>query len=399
MGFLRKLWDRIKYGEYGEWLEDNDGDGEDFVDASKLEETLFRHHQIDMADGAERIKYIRHCFEEAASAAKEIDKLTYEYTLVTSYLTDMEEIEALPNKAEIERCARKLTDFMKERAKHQDNMNAMPEAQYRQMEKLEDEITQACAKLKESEEYLALVKQDLNRLDGERHAYQYRKHEVAVSMQNARGMALICACALPVTIGMLLALQYVFEMDARVGYIITAGAAALAITLLYMKYMDSRREMRKIEKQVNRLILLQNTVKIRYVNAVKLLDYLYMKYQVSSSNEMQAMWERFEKERSEREKYREANSECAFYEQELIKELRKYNIKDPIIWTHQAEAIYNPKEMVEIRHGLIVRRQKLRAQMEYNRNISLSASQEVKDLAAQYPQYAKEILQIVSEYE
>lgn len=397
MGFIRKLWERIRYGEYGE-LADGDA-GEEYVDSSKMEEMLLRHNQVNMHDGTERVKYIRHCFEEAAEAAKEIDKLTYEYTLVTSYLTDMEEIDALPDKTEIERCARKLSDFAKERAKHQDNMNAMPESQYNRMEQMEEEMQEACGKLQESEEYLSLIKQDLNRLDGERHAYQYRRHELLAAMQNARGMAMICAGALLATIAMLLVLQFVFKMDARIGYIITAGAAAVTITCLYLKYADSRRELRKIERQINKLILLQNTVKIRYVNAVKLLDYLYMKYQVNSAHELQIMWEQFERERTEREKYQEANSECVFYEKELIKELRKYNIKDPVIWIHQSEALYNPKEMVEIRHGLIVRRQKLRSQMEYNKTISANASQEVKDLVEEYPQYAREILQIVSEYE
>lgn len=396
MGFFRKLWDKIKYGEYGEWA--GSGSEEEYVDATKMEEILLHYNQVNVHDEAERVKYIRHCFEEAAEAAKEIDKLTYEYTLVTSYLTDMEEIEHLPDKTEIEQCARKLNDFSKERARHLDNINAMPESQYNQMEKMEDEIQEACGKLQESEEYLSLIKQDLNRLDGERNAHQYRRRELIVAMQNAKGMAAICAAALLVTLILLLILQFAFKMDARIGYIITAGAAAVTITFLYVKYIDSRSELRKIERQINKLILLQNTVKIRYVNAVKLLEYLYMKYQVNSARELQIMWEKFEMERTEREKYQEAHGECVFYEQELIKELRKYNIKDPVIWIHQAEALYNPKEMVEIRHSLIVRRQKLRSQMEYNKNITASASQEVKDLVEEYPQYAREILKIMQEY-
>lgn len=397
MGFFRKLWDKIKYGEYGDFL-DMEDDGEDYVDASKIEEALLRHNQVNMHDGTERVKYIRHCFEEAAEAAKEIDKLTYEYTLVTSYLTDMEEIDALPDKTNIEKLAKKLNDLTKERAYHLNNMNAMPEAQYNRMEQMEAEMTEACEKLQNTEDYLALIRQDLNRLDGERHAHYYRRHELVTAMQNARGMTVMCACAVFVMIFILLILQFGFAMDTQVGYIITVGTAVAAILFLYMKYTDSSRERRKIERQINKIILLQNTVKIRYVNTVNLLDYLCMKYQVSSARELKLIWEKFETERAEREKYREADSEFTYYKKELVKELRKYNVKDPELWVHQAEALYNPKEMVEIRHGLIVRRQKLRSQMEYNRTIANNASQEVKDLVEEYPQYAKEILAIVAEY-
>lgn len=395
MGFFRKLWDKIKYGEYGEFIEDT---GEDYVDSSKIEEVLLRHNQVNMHDGTQRVKYIRHCFEEAAEAAKEIDKLTYEYTLVTSYLTDMEEIEALPDKQNLEKCARKLSDLGKERAHHLNNMNAMPESQYNRMEQMEGELKEACEKLQNTEDYLGLIKQDLNRLDGEKHAHHYRRHELITAMQNARGMTIICACALFVTIFMLMILQFGLDMDTKVGYILTVGTAAVAIMFLYIKYADSSRELHKIEKLINKIVLLQNTVKIRYVNTVNLLDYLCMKYQVSSAKELKLIWEKFETERAEREKYKEANSEFEYYEKELIKELRKYNVKDPGLWIHQAEALYNPKEMVEIRHGLIVRRQKLRSQMEYNKNIANNASQEVKDLVEEYPQYAKEILTIVAEY-
>ncbi|MBQ8591364.1 MAG: hypothetical protein IJ485_01235 [Lachnospiraceae bacterium] len=396
MGFFRKLWDKIKYGDYGEFIDDLD---DDYVDAAKMEEVLLKHNEVNMHDGTQRVKYIRHCFEEAAEAAKEIDKLTYEYSLVTSYLTDMEEIDALPDKSKIEQYAKRLSDLAKERNKHRDHIYAMPEAQFNQMEQMEGDIKEACKKLQDTENYLSLIKQDLNRLEGEKHAYKYRKHELITAMQNAKGMTMICACAVLVTLVMLLVLQYGLGMDTQIGYIITIGAAAIAITWLYVRYSDSSRELKKLEKQTNRLILLQNTVKIRYVNTVNLLDYLCMKYRVSNARELQVMWEKYEVEKAERQKYKEANSECVFYEEELISELSKYNVKDPGIWIHQAEALFNPKEMVEIRHGLIVRRQKLRSQMEYNRTIANNASQEVKDLVEEYPQYAKEILQIVSEYE
>lgn len=55
--------------------------------------------------------------------------------------------------------------------------------------------------------------------------------------------------------------------------------------------------------------------------------------------------------------------------------------------------------MVEIRHGLIIRRQKLRKQMEYNARVAQDAQDEVKDMVSKFPEYAKKILDLVNDYE
>ena len=70
-----------------------------------------------------------------------------------------------------------------------------------------------------------------------------------------------------------------------------------------------------------------------------------------------------------------------------------------MIWLHQTRAILDKKEMVEIRHNLIIRRQSLRRRMDYNKEVIAGKAQaEIKDLAEKYPRYAKEILNIVDQY-
>ena len=75
-------------------------------------------------------------------------------------------------------------------------------------------------------------------------------------------------------------------------------------------------------------------------------------------------------------------------------------VNGPAIWLHQTEAILDHKEMVEIRHNLIIRRQSLRRRMDYNKEVVAGSSQkEIKELVEKYPQYAKEIMKTVEEYE
>ena len=71
-----------------------------------------------------------------------------------------------------------------------------------------------------------------------------------------------------------------------------------------------------------------------------------------------------------------------------------------MIWLYQTQALLDKKEMIEIRHNLIIRRQSLRRRMDYNKEVVAGkAKAEVKDLVENYPKYAKEILGIVAEYD
>ena len=84
--------------------------------------------------------------------------------------------------------------------------------------------------------------------------------------------------------------------------------------------------------------------------------------------------------------------------QELIL-LRNFQLSDPRLWVRCPLALYDHKEMVEIRHEHIIRRQKLRAQMDYNKRLAKEGEKELRSLIAEYPQYSKEILGMMERYE
>ena len=359
-------------------------------------------HQIDYNDKEQRDDYVKNCLERMADATRELENLTFEYDMVTSYLKDMEEIEALPpeESEQLKECAKRVSLLQDSKSNFMERPHRITDEKYQQIERIVDEVEEGYRKLSEAEEYQAAIRQDLSRLEGEKHAYLYRKNEVMGVIADTRGMAVICVAALGLCILLLLFLQFFLDMDTKIGYLVTAGAAALTITIVYVRHLDARRELRRVENGINKIILLQNKVKIRYVNNTNLLDYLYLKYGVSSAKELTELWENYKLEKEEREKYRRAELELDYNQQELLQMLKRYQIKDPAIWLHQTEAILDPKEMVEIRHNLIIRRQSLRRRMDYNREVVAGGSQkEIKELVERYPQYAKEIMAAVEEYE
>lgn len=356
---------------------------------------------LKMKDGFERQKFIRSCVEQMRSASDELDRVSEEYNMVTAYLKDIEEIEALPSgEAQcVRENAKKIQLYEKATREYREKKGRLTESQFLHMEKYESIMPKPYKDMKAAEDYRDLVKADLSKLEGEKHAYQYRRGELYRDIANVKGMVMICAMALAVCLLMLLVLQYGFGMDAQVGYILTIGVGATTLTVLYVKYLDYVRQLERTEKGINKIILLKNTVNIRYVNNKNLLDYLYLKYQVSSGKELLNLWEKYQQEKEERSKDIQNKEDLSYHKRALMAVLKRYQLHDPEIWLHQTAALLDPKEMVEIRHGLIDRRQKLRVQMEYNKRLATEAQKEIRNTIDDYPQYRQEILDMVERYE
>lgn len=361
----------------------------------------YSRDEVNFSDKEERRAYVSSCLEQTAEASKELNQLSGEYERVTSYLTDIEEIEALPaqERNALNSIARRIQTLNKERERYQERKNRLKDSDYHRLRQQESEVQEGIEKLRECESYGNLVRQDLKRLDRERHAYAYRKAELENMMNNYRGMAVIFLVALGACMAMLLILQYAFHMKTQVGNVISIAAAAVAITVLWVKYSDADREKHKVERANNRLIQLQNKVKIRYVNNSNLQEYLCIKYNTDSADSLEKLWEVYCQEKEERKEYAEAESNLNYYQKQLTDRMANYHVSDPGRWVDQPQALVDKREMVEIRHELILRRQALRKQMEYNTGVAQAARKEIMEVVERYPAYAPEILDMAGQYD
>lgn len=377
-------------------------DYEEAYEVEEWNEIVYDRDDLQVHNRKQREEYVRGCLEQIAEASREVENLQHEYQVVTSHLKDIEEIEALPENESrlLMECAKRIDTLERQQSGYKERKNRMTDEKFYQMECMEEEVQEAYEKLEKAEEYQNLIKRDLRRLDSERQAYGFRKIELRHLMKDTRSMTIVCATAVIFCLLLLLVLQYAFSFDVKIGYLAAGGIGALAITAIFLKYNDAVRELSQVESGISRLIRLQNTVKIRYVNNTHLLDYLYMKYNVKSAQELGRDYKQYLEEKDERHNYKRAEIELDSTQQELLHILRRYQVKDPMIWLYQTQALLDKKEMIEIRHNLIIRRQSLRRRMDYNKEvIAGKAKAEVKDLVENYPKYAKEILDIVAEYD
>lgn len=392
MGF----WDKIFHKSAADEWKKQQAELENWSDI------VYTRKDLDMNDPVQRREYIGSCLQQMEEAARELDALEFEYNDVTSHLRDMEEINALPpeQRKEIDDCARKIVEAREFQEKFDKRKSRMTDEEFERMDRLKDNAKEASEKLLEAETFQKKIKNDLKRLDSEHEAYIFREDDLNETIENSKKLTITVGVVLVVMIVFLLILQFALKLNVIYGYMMLILLAAIAITVLYVQSTNAQVELKNVKKSISRLIMLQNQVKVRYVNNTNLLDYLRMKYRVMSSSELTELYNKYLRERKEREKIEDARRLLDSNQKDLIYMLRHFRVRDPEIWIHQAEALLSHNEEVEIRHSLNVRRQSLRKRMEYNRDIVAgNAKNEVEDMARQYPEYAQEILDMVSKYE
>ncbi len=390
MGLLSRLFKRREKTQEPEY------------ELEELDEASYGKEDFQIDDQGQREQYVRECLEQIAEASKEVDNLQFEYNMVTSYLKDMEEVESLPDKdkARVKELAKKLDSLEKQQSGYKERAKRLSDEKYRQMERMEEEAQEGYDKLREAEDQQDLIRRDLRRLEGEKNAYLFRRSELQRLLADTRTMTVICIVAMIVCILLLLVLQYGFQMNAKFGYLAVAAIGAVAITLIFIKHGDAVKELARVENGIGRIIKLHNAAKIRYVNNTRLLEYLYLKYNVSSAGEFGKDWERYQQEKEERLSFQQTEKELDESQKELIRILRKHHVEDPMIWLHQTAALLDKKEMVEMRHNLIIRRQSLRRRMDYNKEVMAGKAQsEIRELVENHPEYAREVLGAVEEFE
>ncbi len=365
------------------------------------DQLIYTREGINLELAEDRNSYVNECLEQMVVAAKELELLAGEYSLVTAYLTDTEEVEALPQDEQdaLMISAKRLRVVEQERKDYLAKEDRMPDSLYYSMKDKEEELQVGIRKLKEAEDYGAIIKQDLQRLSRERHAYTYRRDELLGIRENLKGMFAIFAGSLVVCIIILAILQFVFKLETAVGYFVAVVTVAIAFTVIWLKFMDAGKELLRVEKATNRLIQLQNKVKIKYVNNTNLLNYLYLKYQVENCKTLEKQYEKYLQEKEERKQYEEAEAKREYYIRNLTEQLSRFRVRYPERFTANVDALLNPKELVEMRHDLIIRRQALRKQINYNSDIIKTVKAEIRDIAFSYPDYEQEIIAKLGEFE
>lgn len=398
-----------------DWLKDILGFGEDDFDdieinftsesAESIMESLAKasrkRRTLNMNDKAQREQYVREYCDMMSVASKDVDAQKVEYQQVTERIADLEEFEKLPttDKSQVRIRANKIIKIEQENSSYTRPAKKITEAQYREMERLADEIPGILAKMKKDEEYQAVVRRDLNLLEGEKGAVAYQRKEERSKARTAKNIAFIAIFGAVMAAALLFVLNQAMRVKVDMGFIILAGAFAVALTASFVMYQNAQSGIARSNRKLNKAISVQNTVKIKYVNITNVLDYNYAKYGVMNSYELAYIWEKYNEEKDARERDSDISERMEEARSELYQLLKHYHINDPSVWVYQPGALVYDDEAKDIRKQLIVQRQRLKKGIDFEMYNLETAKKEIEALIREYPKYAKDIIAVVGEYE
>ncbi len=362
-----------------------------------VEQALLKYSKSSETTKKEVLTLAQENCDQITEIKRQLEEAITEYEIVTSYLSDIQVIDRIPTeqRAPIEEAAEQIIKAETERKKYKSQNKTISDLQYDNMAQFEEDIERELPKLKEQEAYQLLIKEDLRQLEGEKGVQKYEIENAIAKKEFLKKLSIV---SLILVIGMfliLILLENATKADLMIPFFLTG---LLSLGLILYIVLEERRSiitLRHAQKNLNRAITLINKVKIKYVNCTASIDYAYEKYHVNGYHELKYQFNEYKKMKERMAQVEKSNEQLKFYQGVLIKELRKYQIQDAECWCHQAEALLDKKEMVEVRHRLNVRRQKIRERVEYNTNQLELARNTLMGLRSRHPEYEGEIKAIM----
>lgn len=349
----------------------------------------------------ERAGFVKNCCDMINEAKRQQYEAKKEYEVVTSYLADIQKIDLLPerSKKSIDDMARKLVALNQERQKMQKIVPKITMSQRLALEPYEDTILDEIRKMEEQENYLQVINSDIRYLESEKASLDFELQEVMDRDETGKKVFKIAGFFIISFLVFLFILQETAQKNVQLPYVFTIAFGILVIAYFYFSNRKNQYELKVAELKMNRAILLLNKVKIKYVNCTNLLDYLYEKFHVRNAQELHYHWQEYMRIVEEERRFKKTAESIDFYTEEIIRELKKNGVADAAIWGYQIEALVDPKEMVEVRHRLNVRRQKLRQRIDYNNNQEEMARKSLRTFRERHVAYDSETLLVMAKNE
>ena len=382
MGFWKRIFSKKK--ERNSVPELTETADELFPEGKEPDQHKIGHYVLD------------HC-EQIIESARELGEEKKEYEIVTSYLKDIEFLAELPDeqKAPIREVTENILKLNQERDQYLNMSKKISDSQYVMFEQMEPEIPDVVRRMRENEAYQTTIKHDMAYLEGEKMQWTLLRSDLMHEKYVLRIASYIVFSAFFLLLILLFVLQAGFSVDITWGWIILAALAAGSGFFIFIRYQNDVAGISRAELNANHAISLLNKTKIKYVNITNAVDYACEKYHVKNARDLEYQWEQYVEEAKRKERYMRTNDDLDYYNSKLVKLLEEYRLYDAKAWVDQPLALVNTNEMSEMKHTLLVRRQKLRARIQYNAKVVETERAQIDRLMALHPEYEEEIRGII----
>lgn len=363
-----------------------------------FDKTFEEINQLDSWNDPKKLeRYILDSSEQIVSTAKEIESEKKEYRVVTNYLKDIEILENLSQeeKEELTGLASTLVELTKARVGFEQRESRISEKNYTLMEENEDSIPATLDRLTQNEIYQDSLDKDMRRLEGEKSAIEIDRDasKKVLKFQSMVAITFFISCL--IISGTLLIYQYYTGTDLQWFQVILLLFAATVFAIIFMRDSSIKRKNRRSLRYLNRIIPMLNAIKMKYVNITSAVNYVYSNYDIASSKELEYLWNNYQNEKRDRELYNRNNIDIETCNDRFMDFLNKKKLYDPKVWRFQADALVRQEEMVEVKHRLVQRRQKIRDQIDSNMNAVKLERDEIDRIMKEHNFYVPEIIEII----
>lgn len=373
--------------------QDEDDNIEPEYDSLESESTI---SYGNMASPDER-EYVKDICEQLIDLTYQMEDMKRDYKSVTEYLTDIQRYEELPIDMvnDILDTARRIEMLDKSRETYLQSENLLSMEQYNKIEAHENDIVDTIKNLNDMEMRDAVLKNDMGHLEGEKDDLKFMRDEYTDSIFRVRGIVITVLVMFLLSTLILGLVAVTAKASVTVYSLIVGAVAVVSFVVAYVRYLDIKKDIKYTDAKIKRAISLLNKVKVKFINNTNALEYVYEKYDVNSSKELEYQWAQYNQMVRDEKRYVQANSDFRVCCDELVDKLKRVGIKDPLVWPKQTRALLDKKEMVEIKHALNTRRQKIREQLanaEKNRRDAKTVLELTVETSPGLESYIKEIL-------
>ena len=379
---------------------------EDALDAT-LDEVFSNPDQLSQQQERDNIRkklkkeelsveeYCNHFVEATCTC----DKRKVEYEQVTAYLTDIQMVERIeePERSNIKKTAERLVILSSDREEIKRDAKKLTDMQFRFMQLHEYEIEDGISLMTEQEKYQSQIHSDMKKLKDESEKLRSEEKYYREKLYNIKMITLSLAFLAIIVCGIILLIYTRYVFPIALYFMLVFVILAIAGTAIFVKYRNVNLALLYCKEQQKRARQLMNKVKIKWVNNTSTLDYLCTKYNVESARELSFLWQQYQEILEKEEKFKRSSRELNRCEEELIKQLKKVGVHDAEIWIYQAEALIDPREMVEVTHNLNERRRKLREDIEFQEEIAELSLNGLKKELKNHPEQSEKVKRLLEE--
>lgn len=338
--------------------------------------------------------------EQLVDAAYQIEDQRVEYDTLGAYYDDISRIEQMPEnlRRELDDIAAKIEFLERNQEEFKRLKVKLSDEKYRVISKYENDIPVTMKRLAELETRNGAIKRDMEHLENEKDSQDYYVSEAEDRQRYLRSIALSVSIMGVIAFVIIFWMYQTYDFAIEVTCMGTLFIITVIYVILYLRYRNESYEIKLSQARKKKAIGLLNKVKIKYVNNVSTLDYIYEKYKIKSLRELEYLWEQYNMLLSETKKFQHSIGDMRVYYDEMERVLRDVDVKDPYVWTQQTRALLDEREMVEVKHDLNVKRQALRGRMETNEEIRKRCLDKMKQMVVDEPALMENVREILAAY-